>query len=144
MDLKEQIEKQNADLKRKRDALKKMLDKKMELVDGLPETREQYDKIMGSLEKLTEDIKKEVAAIESDIRKYRFVDYGEWWNLWVGGWLAAAVVDIFGVRLDPQASRHAQQSRRAGQDSREADHERRQARQVITRTALKAGAWAPD
>jgi len=114
MGLKEDIDDAGQKLKKKKETLKKINAKRHELIEKMgraadtPEAdgpilkgvQEQFITNEAAIKALIEDIASELKTLDGMVRKYRFVDYGEWWNLWIFGWITAAIVDLFDILID--------------------------------------------
>ena len=55
----------------------------------------RYDQNLEDIQKLTKDLADELRELASFKRGKRIEEWPAWWNLWIGGFIAALVVDFF-------------------------------------------------
>ncbi len=91
-------------LRNKRDALKKALEEKMDLIREFNEDQaeldmasynERYDAILGVVQKLSKTIIDELKEFHSYNRKWRYRRWVTKWTLWIFGLLLTWIVNFF-------------------------------------------------
>jgi hypothetical protein len=90
-------------IKAKTIVLKKLLDEKKEILGEFKpgeqgfnreEWSKKYNQNLTDIQKITKDLGEELSELASFKRKQRFTEWPAWWNLWVGGFIVALVVNL--------------------------------------------------
>lgn len=61
---------------------------------SLEEFNKKMKEFEDAINSLNKDISNELLEYEAHKRKNRYKEWPQWWNLWIGGYIAAVIVDL--------------------------------------------------